>query len=570
MREQSKKSRPRDRLSLLFYFLAFCLLAIFSKLFFIQAVEAKKFDHLALNQRLHRYSLAPNRGSIFDRNGEVLALSTDMDTVFANPYQIKQKSWAAAKLAPILGESTDTVYKLLSKKTGFVYLGRKIDKDKIDALKALKIEGLGFAKESKRQYPGGSLAAHLLGFVGMDNDGLAGLELYYDKVLKGSPGSLISEQDPLGRPIPGGENKFVPATDGNQLVLTIDKEIQYKAEVELKTQIDAFHAKAGSIIVMNPKNGEIYALANMPNFDPNDFAGANQDDFRNRAVSDVYEPGSTMKIVTASSALEEGLFTPDSKFTLPGSINIGGWTIHDAEKRGTEDFTFSTIVSRSSNIGAVAIAQKLGKERLYNYIRKFGLNTPTGIDLPGETQGIVMPPNKWSASSIGNIPFGQGMSATPMEMIRTLGIIANRGKGERPRVVGRIISADGTDIKIKGKKKNETQVVSVETASKMVKILEETVNSGTGKSAGVPGYSVAGKTGTAQKPNIGKPGYSGQYISSFGGFVPASDPQLVILVTIDEPQDAIFGAVVAAPVFSRVAQFALQKLKVLPDMVKSN
>lgn len=570
MGKPTKKRKP-NRASLLFYLLLTALLAIFLRLVFIQAVEAEKFDRLALEQRLRHYKLAADRGTIYDRRGEVLALSTDMDTVFATPYQVKNKRRAAKKIAAILGESTDTVYERLSQKSGFVYLGRKIEKDKADKLRALKIEGLGFVKESKRLYPGGSLAAHALGFVGLDNNGLAGLELYYDKYLKGRPGRVISEQDPLDRPIPGGIYKFVPATNGSQIVTTLDKEIQYKAEVELKVAIDAYKAKGGSIIVMNPKNGDIYALANYPTFDLNDFTNVQEEEvLRNKAVTDVYEPGSTMKIVTAAGALEERLFSPDSRFTLPGTISIGGWLIHEAHQRGTEDFTFSTIVTRSSNIGAVMIGQKLGKERLYEYIERFGLNRPTGIDLPGESQGFVLPPAEWSASSIGNIPFGQGMSATPLGMIQVLGTIANQGRSEQPRLVSLVILPGGKEREIKGKNENQRQVISPETAAKMVKILEEAVDTGTGQSAKVPGYSVAGKTGTAQKPNIGKPGYSGQFIASFGGFIPARDPELAILVIIDEPQSEIYGGVVAAPVFSKVAEFSVQRLKILPDKNESN
>lgn len=565
MGDKIRKGRSWDRLTFLFYLIFLCFLALIYKLVVIQVMKEETFTKQAFAQRIKNYNLSANRGSIYDRNGVTLALSTDMDTVSANPYQVKNKRHAAKQIAPILGESADAIYKKLIKKTGFVYLGRKLSKTKADRLKKLSIEGLWFSKESKRLYPGADLAAHVLGFVDTDNKGLAGLELSFDKLLKGKPGKLSQEQDRLGRPIPGGKNKYIPATNGHELVLTIDKEIQYKAQQELKIAIDEFKAGSGSIIVMNPNNGEIYALASAPDFDLNNFS--REEDgavFTNHAILDRYEPGSTMKVITGAAALEENLYSPESTFILPGMIKVGGWPIHDSHERGTEQFTFKSIITRSSNIGAATIAGNLGKERLYSYIDKFGLLRPTGIDLPGESRGYVPELKDWSASSLATISFGQGISATPIEMASALAIIANGGLRVEPKLVRDVISSTGKKAKY-GARVPAKRVISPSVAANMSKILADAVEEGTGKSAKVKGYSVAGKTGTARKSNVGKPGYSTNYISSFAGFTPAKHPSLLILVVIDEPQKAIYGSVVAAPVFSRVANFALQRLKVLPD-----
>jgi len=528
-------------------------------------MKGESFTKQALAQRLKKHELSPDRGSIYDRNGVTLALSADMDTVSANPYQIKNKRKAAEEIAPILDESTSVIYQKLTKKTGFVYLGRKLAKYKADKLRRLNIAGLWFAKESKRIYPGAGLAAHILGFVDTDNKGLSGLELYYDKLLKGRAGKLIQEQDRLGRPIPGGENKYLPATNGSELVLTIDKEIQYKAQQELKSSVDAFKAKSGSIIVMNPNNGAVYALASAPDFDLNNFAQEEDNAvFANHAISDRYEPGSTMKVVTGAAALDAKLYTPASGFILPGVIKVGGWPIHDSHERGTEAFTFKSIITHSSNVGAATIAQKLGKDRLYSYIENLGLLRPTGIELPGEAHGDVPELINWSVSSLATISFGQGISVTPIEMALVYSAIGNGGYNVKPHLVRNVISPTGKKVRQKAFMERK-RVISLPVARQMADILTAAVEEGTGKNAMVQGYSVAGKTGTAWKPNVGKPGYSGNYIASFAGFAPAKNPSVMIIVVIDEPQTAIYGSVVAAPVFSKVAGFALQRLKVPPD-----
>lgn len=542
------------------------LLVIGGRLVFIQAVQADKLDRLARAQRLKELELSPERGTIYDRKSEILAISVEMDTVYATPYQVKNPRRTSRLLATALGEKQKVIYKLLTAKSGFSYIKRKVDRVAADRVKKLNLAGIGLAPESRRFYPGKTIASQAIGFVGLDNKGLAGIELGYDTYLKGSPGSLIMEQDPAGRPIPGAKFKQRPATNGRNLVLTIDKEIQYKAQVELKKAVKKSKARGGWMIVMDSKTGEIYAMANEPTFDLNKFYEAKPELFTNRALSDVYEPGSTMKIVTAAAALEERLYSPATPFNLPGTINVGGYTIHEAHGRGTETFTFSEIVTRSSNIGAVMIGMELGKDRLYDYTTsRFNLNTTTGIELPGEGQGYVPPPNIWSASTIANIPFGQGLSATALEMIRSVNVVAAGGRLVQPRIVKEIIDSSGRSLAIKRPKDQGKQVISRATAATMAKILRDAVATGTGRNAGIPGYEVAGKTATAQKPKVGARGYDpGKYIATFTGFTPVDDPALTILVAIDEPQGDIYGGVVAAPIFSAVGEYALQRLKIEP------
>lgn len=562
---QNKKRKPRDRLPFLFFALVVFLLAIGGRLVFIQAVKADRFDRLARAQRLRSVELNPDRGTIYDRNGEILAISIDMDTIYATPYQVKKARFAARKIAAILGEKEEAIYKKLTAKSGFSYIRRKVEKKKADAVRDLKIEGIGFLPESKRFYPGKTIASHAIGFVGLDNNGLSGTELRFDKDLRGRPGRLEMEQDLYGRPIPGGRFKLRPATAGRSIKLTLDKDIQYKAQVELKSAIKKWHAAGGWILVMDSRTGEIYAMANEPTFDLNKFNKTGPELFTNKVLTNVYEPGSTMKIVTAAASLEEKLCAPGSAFNLPGTIQVGGYTIHEAHPRGTEMFTFTQIVTRSSNIGAVRLGMALGKDRLYRYTERFGLTAPTGIELPGEGQGYLPPTNTWSASTIGTVPFGQGLSATALEMVRAVNVVAGGGKLIQPRIVKSMMDLRGRPIALNRPGDNRTPVISRAVADTMANILKEAVETGTGKSAKINGFEVGGKTGTAQKPKVGARGYdSGKYISSFVGFVPVKNPRLTILIAIDEPKDAIYGGVVAAPVFSAVGEYALQRLRVEP------
>jgi cell division protein FtsI/penicillin-binding protein 2 len=563
-KRRRETGKPFIRLPFLFLSMAAFLLVIGVRLVSIQAVQAEKFDDLARNQRFTSVELPPDRGAIYDRNGEIMAISIEMETVFATPYQVEDPRRAARKLAPILQEKRSTIYKKLVSDSGFAYLKRKVDRRTADKVRELKIDGIGLLPESKRFYPGKTLASQTLGFVGMDNVGLAGLELTYDSYLRGKPGKLQMEQDLYGRPIPGGEFKLEKASDGRNIVLTIDKEIQYKAQVELKRAIKEHEAAGGWIVVMNSKNGEIYALANEPTFDLNKFYTADSSIMSNRLLEDTFEPGSTMKVITAAAALEERLFSASDSLTLPGTIRVGGYTIGEAHARETREFTFAEIVTQSSNIGSVHIGEALGKQRLYQYISRFGLNRETALGLPGEAQGYVLHPDSWSASTIATVSFGQGLSVTALGMVRAVNVVASDGLLIEPKIVKEIIDSKGKARAIKREAERE-RVISKSTAVAISKILADSITSGTGGAAKIDGYEAAGKTGTAQKPSTETRGYDpGKYVSSFIGFAPVDDPAITILVALDEPRGQYYGGVVAAPVFAEVGAYALQRLQIEP------
>jgi cell division protein FtsI/penicillin-binding protein 2 len=535
------------------------LLTIVYRLILIQVVEAEKYQEKAVKQRLRRVDIPPSRGAIYDRNGQELAVSVEVFSVYATPYLVSDPRDAAVKLSQVLQLSEKEIFKKLIKNTGFVYLVRKVDRETATAVKALKIEGIGLLKESKRVYPA-SVASNIIGFVDIDNKGLAGLELFYDHILRGKSGRIITESDPKGRSIPGGILSYVKPQHGEDIYLTIDREIQYKAEVELQRAVRECKARAGSVIVMNPENGEIYAMATTPTFDNNNLKTLTNENRRNRAIVNLYEPGSTMKTIIATAALEEKIFSPGSTFYLPPTIRVGNKIIREAHGRPARTFTFSEIVEKSSNIGAVTIGLKLGKVRIAKHIAKFGLTTKTGVDFPGEIAGRLPDVSAWSATTIGNVPFGQGIATTPLAMTKAVAVIANGGHDILPHFLlkrGQLVGE---------KKYRSRQLISAKTSRLMREILTRAVEKGTGKKARIGGYKVAGKTGTAQKPREKGRGYEpGKYISSFIGFVPAKKPRLIISVVIEEPRGAFYGGTIAAPVFRRIAEFALRHLRIPPS-----
>lgn len=532
-----------------------------ARLVYLQAVAAPAYAAKASAQRLRDVEIPPRRGTIYDREGEPLAVSVEARTVFANPAAVKDKRATAVAVAKILGLSAADVEKRLSRDSGFVYIARKVDMGRASALEALGLEGVGFLQDSRRTYPSGEIGCQVLGFVGVDDEGLAGVERYYDETLAGTPGVLLAERDPFGRPIPGGVKKSVEPVNGNDIVLTIDKDVQYQAQRELQGAIKEWGASGGSIVVMNPKSGEIYAMASTPVFDPNQFAKSNSKAFRNRALSDAYEPGSTIKSLTAASVIDKGLFTPQSKLVLPPSLRVSGKTVGEAHGRGTVTWTLSEIVMHSSNVGAVKLGQALKATGLYDYFARFGLTEKTGVDFPGEAVGWLPKPKYWSALSMANIPFGQGVSTTPLQLARAIAAIANRGDLPTPHFL--LSLPQQPDAKLVWPTR---RAISVEAATQTNKILCDVVTVGTGSSAAVPGYNVAGKTGTAQKVREGSVGYeSGAYISSFIGYLPAENPEVLISVVIDRPTKAIYGGTVAAPVFSKLGRFCMSHFKLPPS-----
>ncbi|MBE0447693.1 MAG: penicillin-binding protein 2 [Actinobacteria bacterium] len=557
------------RLSFLLAIIIISLAGVSGRLIFVQAISAEKYDRLAEKQRLRIIELPPKRGAILDRNGNELAVSVMMDTVYATPYLIKNPEGVAKKLAPILKMDEWKILNNLTKQAGFTYLVRKTDSETIRQIKKLikdeGIKGIDFIKESKRYYPNSSIGSHVLGLLDMDNRGLGGLELYYNDLLYGKPGKIIAERDAHGRPIPRSIQSSYRPVDGANICISIDREIQYKAEVELKTAVNKYKARSGSVIVMNPRNGEIYAMANVPYYNPNKRGTINNNNLRNRAITDLYEPGSTMKAVIACAALEEGLCTPSKSFYLEPTVKIGNKRIKDAHARPAKNFTFSEIVQESSNVGMVKVGLLLGKGIIIKYLERFGFTEKSGVDFPGEALGRYPKAENWSQMSLANIPFGQGINTTQLVMTNAIATIANDGVPVKPHFLIKTTGKRGRVVK-SATILHEKRVVSAQTCAEMKHILEKAVLEGTGEQAKVLGYRVGGKTGTAQKVKVNERGYEkDKYIASFIGIAPIQDPQLVISVVIDEPQESIYGGSVAAPVFSKIAEFSLRYLKIPPE-----
>ncbi|HEY3069362.1 MAG TPA: penicillin-binding protein 2 [Gaiellaceae bacterium] len=523
----------------------------------LQAVRAPALDRLAASQHRETVDVPAHRGTIYDRVGLELAIGSPATTVYANPRQIRDPRTVAVAAGQELGLDPDKLYPLLADRSrGFVYVARQADPQKAEALRRREIVGLGFYPEEKRVYPQRRVGASVVGYAGVDNKGLAGVELSLDRVLTGRRGEKTIVKDPFGRTLEVVASR--PGNDGHDVYLTIDHTIQGQVERILRETQERWAAKSASAVVMDPRTGGILALAVEPGYDANRFSKVPDDRKRDRAVTDTYEPGSTFKIVTISGALETGLVTPKTKYRLPYEIKVADRTIHDAEERGTETMSVKQILSHSSNVGVVTIAEALGKERISDWIRRFGFGRRTGIEFPGETKGIVLPPGRWSGSTIGNVPIGQGIAVSALQTVAAYGAIANEGVWVQPHLVERIAGKQPSEPK-------RRRIMSAKTARQMRSMLHEVVEEGTGTTAQVPGYRIAGKTGTAAKPDE-TGGYSNyRYVASFVGFVPVKKPRLVILVTVDEPKGAIWGGVVAAPAFAEIAKFALQYLEVPPN-----
>ncbi len=544
------------------------LLAISSRLVVLQVLDAPSLDEAAARQRLRTIELPAERGRIFDRSGDDLALSAPARTVYAQPRLVQEPAGTARKLAPLLGVPAKAIHARLAADTPWTYLARKIPAQRGDAVAKLGLPGIGVLTDTMRRYPSGALASQLLGFVGDDGSGLAGVEQRYDQLLRGHAGQMLLEQDPGGRPIPQGQRSMEPATPGADLVLTIDQELQYVAERALAQAVKQHQAKSGSVVVMAPRSGEILALANAPTFDPNHFGGSSAEARKNRAVSDVYEPGSTNKVITAAAALDAGVVKPASLITVPPELQLchGIHAFHDSHAHGTEQLRFSEVVAKSSNIGTIEVASKLGARRLAKAELEFGYGKRTGVDLPGESPGIVTPARDWTCADLGTNAIGQGVAVTVLQMARVYAAVANGGLLVRPTLLGGTVDARGRfhPAAPGGAKR----VLSPRAARTLTGILEGVVREGgTGKRAALDDWSVAGKTGTAQVPNPAGHGYlAGAHVASFMGFAPSRDPRVVVAVVIDRPATGAYGGVVAAPVFREVAGYALRRLQVPPSV----
>lgn len=537
--------------------------AIFTRLLYVQIVRHTFLSNIADKQHKIFVKLEPRRGNIYDRLGRILAVYLDTPSVYAVPMEIENKERVAGILARALSLDKITILKKLDKSNHFAWISRKLDSSPAEKLKNLHIKGIYLINEARRFYPAGRLACHLLGMVGIDNKGLEGVELYYDKELKGKHGWRRSQRDAKKREIASCEIDALPARDGKSIVLSIDEVIQHIIEKEIEDIVTSYKAKAVSIIAMEPETGEILGLANHPWFNPNDPFGVNMDFVRNRAISDSFEPGSIFKIVTASAALEEKVVDFESEFFCEnGAYRIGRRTLHDHKPHGSLKFT--EIIEKSSNIGTVKVADKLGKEKLSRYIKKFNFASPTGIDLAGEAAGIMRNPSRWSYVDMTTIPIGQGIAVTTLQTASLISIIANKGILMKPHVVKRLLNEEGIAV-MENKPKPVRRVISAETADKVKQLLEGVIERGTGKQARLDNFRACGKTGTAQKVKPEGGYYKNKYIASFIGFAPYDNPAVSLVVCVDEPHGKHFGGQVGAPVFKNIMEKILTYMKIESD-----
>ncbi|MDD3345040.1 MAG: penicillin-binding transpeptidase domain-containing protein [Candidatus Omnitrophica bacterium] len=550
--------RRRSEAVFLIFFIFFLL--CIGRLFFIQFFRSSYLTSIARKQHNQFVELEPKRGTIYDCYMKAQAFNLSLDSLYASPNSIKDrdKEEIVDKLAPILGADRAYLRNRLYRKKAFIWLARKMPVDKSEAVKALKIKGLGFIKETKRIYPNSYLASQVIGFSGMDNIGLEGVEKDFDRYLKGTAGWAVFLRDARQNKLDMWEKMVLPV-DGMDVVLTIDEVIQYIAERELDNAFQKYHAKGASIIVMDPHTGRILAMASRPSYDLNKYSSAGRDAMRNRAICDMFEPGSVFKIVTASAALEEKRVTEEDEFFCEnGSYLVGGHVLHDHRPHGT--LTFRQVIEESSNIGTVKVAQVLGADTVYRYIKAFGFGSKLGIDISGEISGVVKPPRAWSKTSISAIPIGHEVGVTALQLASAISVIANGGQLMRPYIVDSVRDNRGELVK-KNKPVLIRKVISLDTALRIRKILIGVVEEGTGRMAKIEGFSAAGKTGTAQKLEEDGSYSHNKFVASFIGFAPAEDPLVAVVVTVDDPHPYYFGGVVAAPVFQKVAGDAIRYIK---------
>ena len=539
------------RIGLLFAVFLAALAVATVRAAWLGTVQAADLRGRAVAQQVEDLRVPARRGTISDRRGVELAVSEDSVTVFANPLLIKDPAGVAAKLAPLLGRPEPELIEALGdRRKGFVYLARKLPLARGDRVTKLAVEGVGTLVEPRRRYPQGPLAAQLLGAVGTDNYGLAGIEQTRDDRLRGRDGRRRVVKDALGKPINIVETERAVA--GHDLRLTIDAAIQERAERVLGEVGEEWKPKGATALVIDPRNGELLALANWPRVDPADFGSAPDYARQNRAVSATYEPGSTFKAFTVAGALEEAEITPDSLFDLPPQIRVADRTIGEAHDRGAITLSVANILKQSSNVGSVKVGQRLGDVRFDRWVRRFGFGSVTDVDLPGESGGIVPRPREYSGASLGNLPIGQGLAVTPIQMATAYAAIARGGVARRPHLE-------------LGAPAPARRVISARTAHQVSRMLEGVLGpGGTAEEARVRGYKLAGKTGTAEKPDA-QGGYSkSAFVSSFIGFAPARNPRLLVAVIVDEPQGETYGGVVAAPAFEKIVSFALPYMRIPP------
>lgn len=548
--------RARQLSIFLFFLLSLSLILL--RLFYLQTIRHDFYRKVANEQHTVSVEIPPKRGAIFDRNMRLLAVNLNTDSIYANPRKVKNKRRVSGALSSALNIDEKFVFERLSRHKSFVWIKRKASPAESAAVKKMKISGIGIVQESKRFYPDKTLACHVLGTVDIDNNGLEGVELLYNKYLRGESGWIVSTQDARRKLLESYQGEFISPKDGFNIVLTLDEVIQNIAERELGKMYEKYNATGASIIVMDPVKGDILALANFPNYDLNNSGKRSPDSIRNRAINDFFEPGSVFKIVTASAALEEKAAALNDKFYCEnGAWSIGRRVLHDHTPHGT--LTFREVIEKSSNIGTIKVAGLFGAEKMYKYIKAFGFLEKTGVDLPGEVVGMNRPLSKWSGVSMYAIPMGQEVTTTAIQLACAITVISNNGFLIKPRVVKEITDEKGQVVK-QFPPTITRRVISPQTALKMRSILMGAVDNGTGKKARMEDYTSGGKTGTAQKVEPGGVYSHDRFVASFIGFAPVDRPALSVVICVDEPHPVYYGGDVAAPVFKNVVDESLKYL----------
>ncbi|HCY84829.1 MAG TPA: penicillin-binding protein 2 [Desulfobacteraceae bacterium] len=557
------RKRLGRRVAVVQVFLILCVGLLVAKSFEVQIFEADDLSQKAQQAYAKRLTIQGDRGQILDRNLNKLGTSIDAPNITADPKQVPKASVTAEKLSKILNVPKNELTKKLSKDSRYVMLAQRVSPDQASAVRALNLKGIYLKDDSKRFYPNRGLAAQVIGFTGNEDRGLEGLEYKYNAVLEGSRVQMEVTRDGNGRILDIDKDKREELR-GNTLVLTIDKKIQFLSERTLADTVKAHKAKSGMALVMRPSTGELLAVAHYPEFNPNNYGGFSRDKFRNRAVTDAFEPGSIMKIFTVAAAIETGIAPKSIFFCENGKYRIGGYTIHDTHPEGW--LTLSKIVQFSSNIGAAKITETIGKKALHQYLAAFGFGQKTRVGSPGESSGTLLPSRKWSKIDTGAISFGQGISTTGVQLISAISAIANDGRLMQPMLIKKILSNTGRELE-RFDPVIVRQVVSPKTATLVKDMMHQVVQEeGTGTQAAMDGYTVCGKTSTAQKTEAGKKGYArGKYIAAFGGFAPLKDPKLAILVVVDEPRPNHYGGVVAAPAFKTIMSKSFNYLSIPPE-----
>lgn len=536
---------------------------LMTRLVYLQFYRSSWLTENALDQRIRDIPVEAKRGIIYDRLGRELAISVSAESVYAIPAEIRNPEETAAILAAILNLDRNKLTVKLKKRQAFTWIERKIDADLAQKIKLLNLPGIGITQESQRHYPHDQLAAHVMGFTGIDSQGLDGVEMTFDSYLKGRSGSIVVEYDARGREIPYSDHRYVPPIEGQNVYLTIDLVMQQIVERELSRVMQETQARAATIIIMKPQTGEILALANKPDYNPNHFADYSPKLWRNNAVSNAYEPGSTFKIITVAAALGEKAVKLEDRFFDPGSVEVQGRHIRCWKHGGHGSQSFLEVVENSCNPGFVTVGLKVGIDPFYQYIDSFGFGKHTGIDLPGEAKGIMIEKTKVKPINLATISIGQSIAITPIQLISAVAAVANEGMLNRPQIVREVRDKSGQLLR--GFQPDAIkQVLPSEIARAEKGILEKVVAEGTGKNAFLEGFRIAGKTGTAQK--VGAGGYlPDKYVASFAGFAPADDPQVAMIVIIDEPVGTYYGGQIAAPVFSAVMKDVLPYMNITPQ-----